>query len=128
MLHGVRISGGRAEWYRNRFVRTPALEGKKLIGADGSIDLAASAAATSIYAHAGRIYALQEVNLPFLVDPELETLGVFDFGGKLKQPMTAHPKIDHTTGEMLFISYGPVEPHLTYFRVSPKGTTTIRPA
>jgi carotenoid cleavage dioxygenase len=124
MLHGVRITGGRAEWYRNRFVRTPALEGKKLIRADGLIDLTASAAATSIYAHAGRVYALQEVNLPFLIGPELETLGVFDFGGKLKQPMTAHPKIDRTTGEMLFISYGPVDPHLTYFRVSPKGELT----
>jgi len=124
MLHGVRLKGGRAEWYRNRFVRTPALSGSKLLREDGSVDLAASAAATSVYAHAGRILALQEVNLPFLVGPELQTISVFDFGGKLKAPMTAHPKIDPRTGEMLFISYGPQEPHLTYFRVSPEGELT----
>ena len=124
MIHGVRIKGGQAEWYRNRWVRTPALHGAPLIRPDKSVDLTASAAATSVYAHAGRIYALQEVNLPFLVGPELQTLGPFDFAGKLKQPMTAHPKIDQKTGEMLFMSYGPMEPHLTYFRVSPKGDLT----
>ena len=26
MIHGVRIEGGRAVWYRNRYVRTPLLE------------------------------------------------------------------------------------------------------
>lgn len=124
MLHGVRLRGGRAEWYRNRWVQTPALHGKTLMGKDGSIDLTASAAATSVYAHAGRILALQEVNLPFLVSPELQTLGPYDFGGKLKQSMTAHPKIDPNTGEMLFISYGPMEPHLTYYRVSRDGVLT----
>jgi carotenoid cleavage dioxygenase-like enzyme len=25
MVHGVRLRGGRAEWYRNRWVRTPQL-------------------------------------------------------------------------------------------------------
>ncbi len=124
MLHGVRLKDGRAEWYRNRFVKTPALSGAKTFREDGSVDLTASAAATSVYAHAGRILALQEVNLPFLVGPELQTLGVFDFGGRLKAPMTAHPKIDPRTGEMLFISYGIQDPHLTYFRVSPEGELT----
>lgn len=114
MIHGVRVSGGKAEWYRNRFVQTPALKGKETYGKDGSVDLTASAAATSVYAHAGKIFALQEVNLPFLVSPELETIGVYDFDGALKTVMTAHPKIDRETGEMLFISNSPVPPHLTY--------------
>lgn len=35
MIHGVRISGGRAEWYRNRFVRTPAVKGAPLYREDG---------------------------------------------------------------------------------------------
>ena len=105
-------------------MRTRALQGAPLFRADGSLDLTASAAATSVYAHAGRIYALQEVNLPFLVGPDLETIGPFDFDGKLKQPMTAHPKVAPRTGEQLFISYGPEAPHLTYFRVSPEGDLT----
>lgn len=121
MLHGVRLAGGEVVGYRNRWVQTPALHGAPLMRADGSMDLSASAAATSVYAHAGRIYALQEVNLPYLVDKDLATVGVFDFGGRLQQPMTAHPKIDRATGEMLFISYSPVPPHLTYFAVSSRG-------
>jgi len=124
MLHGVRLRNGRAEWYRNRFVRTPALQGAPLVRKDGSFDLSASAAATSVFAHAGRIYALQEVNLPFVVTPSLDTQGVFDFGGKLRAPMTAHPKIDRATGEMLFISNSPQPPYLSYFRVSPQGELT----
>lgn len=124
MLHGVRLSGGRAQWYRNRFVDTPALHGAPYMRKDHTVDLTASAAATSIYAHAGRVFALQEVNLPFLIGPELQTLGVFDFQGRLKAPMTAHPKIDLHTGEMLFFSYGPTPPNLTYHRVSPEGVLT----
>ncbi len=114
MIHGVRLNKGKAEWYRNRFVQTPALKGAETFKKDGSVDLKASAAATSVYAHAGKIFALQEVNLPFLVSPELETLGAFDFDGALKTMMTAHPKVDPETGEMLFIANSPLPPHLTY--------------
>ena len=114
MLHGVRVKDGKAEWYRNRFVQTPALKGAPLYRKDQTIDLKASAAATSVYAHAGRILALQEVNLPYEVTPELETVGAYDFNGALKQMMTAHPKVDPETGEMLFLSNSPTPPHLTY--------------
>lgn len=114
MIHGVRITGGRAEWYRNRFVQTPAIKGAPLFKKDHTIDLRASAAATSVYAHAGRILALQEVNLPFEISPDLKTIGAYDFDGALKTMMTAHPKIDPATGEMLFLSNSPIPPHLTY--------------
>ena len=124
MLHGVRLKDGRAEWYRNRFVRTPALDGAPEFRPDGSLDLYASAAATSVYAHAGRIFALQEVNLPYLVTPELETIGPFDFDGKLTNVMTAHSKIDRGTGEMLFLSNNPTGPFLQFHRVSPEGELT----
>lgn len=115
MIHGVRVKNGKAEWYRNRFVQTPALKGAKLFRPDGTMDLKASAAATSVYAHAGKIFALQEVNLPYLVTPELETIGAYDFDGALKTMMTAHPKIDPFTGEMLFLGNSPVPPYLTYY-------------
>ncbi len=122
MIHGLRISGGRAEWYRNRWVKTPALtEGKPLFTEQGGIDLTASAAGTSVIAHAGRILALQEVNLPFEMTPELETLGAYDFGGALKTMMTAHPKICPRTGEMLFFGNSPLAPHLTYHVADAQG-------
>ena len=114
MIHGLRISGGRAEWYRNRWVKTPALEGAPLFIDRETIDLHASAAGTSVIAHAGRILALQEVNFPFEVTPELETVGAYDFGGALKTMMTAHPKVCPRTGEMLFFGNSPLAPHLTY--------------
>lgn len=114
MIHGVRIRRGAAEWYRNRWVRTPALQGAPLFREDGTMDLTASAAATSVIAHAGRILALQEVNLPFEITAELETVGVHDFAGALKTMMTAHPRKDPKTGELLFFGNSPVPPYLTY--------------
>lgn len=88
MIHGLRIADGRAEWHRNRYVRTPALDGAPLFREDGSMDLTASAAATSVISHASRILALQEVNLPFEITPELETIGAYDFGGALIRAST----------------------------------------
>ena len=121
MIHGVRINKGKAEWYRNRFMQTPALHGAPLFKKDGSIDFTASAAATSVYAHAGKILALQEVNFPFLITPELETIGAYNFDGALKSMMTAHPKVDPETGEMLFLGNSPIPPHLTYYVANKNG-------
>ncbi|MFG2047034.1 carotenoid oxygenase family protein [Micromonospora sp. NPDC048935] len=64
MIHGIRLRGGQAEWYRNSWVRTPALDGAPYRRADGSTDLTASVAGTNIIEHAGKILALQEQNLP----------------------------------------------------------------
>ncbi|WP_197054742.1 carotenoid oxygenase family protein [Paracoccus sp. PAMC 22219] len=124
MIHGLRIAGGHAEWYRNRWIRTPALEGAPLFREDGSMDLTASTAATSVIAHAGRILALQEVNLPFEVTPELETLGVHDFNGALETMMTAHPRVDPRTGELLFFGNSPLPPFLTYHVADANGRLT----
>ncbi|MFI6515753.1 carotenoid oxygenase family protein [Spirillospora sp. NPDC050679] len=125
MLHGVRLSGGRAEWYRNRWVRTPAFtDDAPLFRADGSMDLAASAAATHVIEFGGRLLALQEVNLPWEVTPELDTVAPFDFHGGLKTPMTAHTKEDPVTGELHFLGYSPFPPHLVYYTASPAGQIT----
>lgn len=121
MLHGVRLANGRAEWYRNRWVATPALDGAPLIRADGSMDLTASVAGTHIIEHGGRLLALQESNLPFEVTPRLDTVGPFDFHGTLTSAMTAHPKQDPDTGELHFYSYAPFPPHLTYLVAAPDG-------
>ncbi|MBL1075732.1 carotenoid oxygenase family protein [Nocardia sp. 2] len=121
MIHGLRLREGRAEWYRNRWVRTPALDGAPCHRADGSIDLTASVAGTHIIEHAGRILALQEANLPFELTPELDTVGAYDFGGRLTTAMTAHPKEDPVTGELHFFAYSPVAPHLIYYIASAEG-------
>ncbi|AKU95618.1 Lignostilbene-alpha,beta-dioxygenase [Labilithrix luteola] len=120
MLHGIRLREGRADAYRNRWVRTPALAGAPYMTERG-LDLTAHTAGTHAIGHAGRILALNEAGLPFQVTPELDTVGAFDFGGKLTTAMGAHPKIDPRTGELHFFGYGPFPPYLTYYVASPKG-------
>ena len=76
MLHGVRLEGGRAAWYRNRYVRTPYLEDETAPrrGPDGTPDRTRSAANTHVISHNGRILALEEGSFPYVMDPELNTI------------------------------------------------------
>jgi len=91
MVHGVRLRDGRAEWYRNRSVRT---DGPGL-GAN-----------TNVIGHAGRTFALIEAGLPqYELTEELDTVGVCDFDGTLPGGYTAHPKRDPDTGELHAVSY-----------------------
>ncbi|MEV2211450.1 carotenoid oxygenase family protein [Streptomyces sp. NPDC050997] len=121
MLHGIRLRGGRAEWYRNRWVRTRELEGHPFVREDFTIDLAATPANTHVIRHADTVLALCEVGLPYWVTPELETVGPYDFGGRLRTAMTAHPKEDPVTGELHLFGTGFAPPYLTYHRVTAEG-------
>ncbi|AEW97107.1 MULTISPECIES: carotenoid oxygenase family protein [Streptomycetaceae] len=121
MLHGIRLRDGRAEWYRNRWVRTRAMDGVPLVDENGTVDRTAVTANTHVIPHADKIYALVESGLPYEVTPELETVGPCDFGGRLTTAMTAHPKADPRTGELLFFGYGFAPPYLTYHRLSASG-------
>lgn len=127
MIHGVRIENGRAAWYRNRWVRTESfIEPFPLYRNDGTRDLRASVANTHVVSHAGKTLALVESSLPYEITNDLETLGVYDFGGLLDDSMTAHPKICPTTGELHFFGYGNiVEPHVTYHRADADGNLTV---
>lgn len=123
MVHGVELSAGKVNWYRNRFVQTPiynkATPGYDIMDALGGLDH--SVANTHIVSHAGKILALEELHHPFEMTPELETVGAYDFDGSLKTGMTAHPKLCAKTGELLFFAYSLLPPYLTYHRVSPEG-------
>jgi carotenoid cleavage dioxygenase-like enzyme len=121
MVHGVRLRAGRAEWYRNRWVRTRALAGESMVGADGTIDHGVGHANTHVIEHAGRIMALVESSFPHVLTPELDTVGPYDFDGRLTTAMTAHPKTDPGTGELHFFGYGIRPPFLTYHRLSAGG-------
>src|SRR3712207_629627 len=69
MVHGVRLRDGRAEWYRNRWVRTKALAGQPMFGPTG-IDHSVGVANTHVVAHAGRILALVESSFPHVLTPD----------------------------------------------------------
>jgi hypothetical protein len=82
MIHGIRIEGGRASWYRNRWVRSGdvarALGEQRRPGpiVEG-MDFAAN---TNVIAHAGRTYAIVEGGArPYELNYELETVGPCDF-------------------------------------------------
>lgn len=110
MVHGVRLRDGRAEWYRNRWVRTPAVAcalgepaprpapsrtGLELVGAN-----------TNVISHAGRTLALVEGGITnYELTDDLDTVGPCDFDGTLHGGYTAHPKRDPDTGELHAVSY-----------------------
>jgi carotenoid cleavage dioxygenase-like enzyme len=125
MVHGVRLRDGRAEWYRNRWVRTPLLGKGDILGggATGAPGGANNSSNTSAFHHAGRLLSLQEVGFPYQLSPDdLSTVGAWDMGGALTTAMTAHPKIDPATGLLHFFGYGFVPPYLTYHVADVDGT------
>ncbi|GAB3731138.1 carotenoid oxygenase family protein [Amycolatopsis oliviviridis] len=108
MVHGVRLRDGRAEWYRNRWVRNPRLSrelGETWEG--GSVPGVASMGAnTNVIGHAGKTLALIEGGATsFELTDELDTVGACDFDGTLPGGYTAHPKRDPETGELHAVSY-----------------------
>jgi carotenoid cleavage oxygenase len=127
MLHAIELRDGKALSYRNRWVRTD--QAVQLLGEEpipgqpeDVFPVGSSAANTHVVAHAGKIFALVEVCLPTQVRPDLSTVGRYDFGGKLRSSMTAHPKMDPVTGEMLFFGYDPFgPPWLRYHAVNADG-------
>jgi carotenoid cleavage dioxygenase-like enzyme len=84
MIHGIRFRDGRAEWYRNRWVRTTSfMQGAEFVRQDLTFDRTAVSANTHVIPHNGTIYALVEVGFPYMLTPELDTVGPCDFGGRL---------------------------------------------
>jgi len=108
MVHGVRLRDGRAEWYRNRWVRAgnvPRLLGVPDPGGPVTegMDLSPN---TNVIGHAGRTFALVEAGAkPVELTDELETVARTDFGGGLPHGFSAHPKADPVTGELHTASY-----------------------
>ena len=137
MLHSVRFGEGRVS-YRNRWIRSRGLGAEldlgravypglgdvmnfpdpSLVGSAGPVKNPAN---THIIRHAGRYLALWEGGLPTEVTACLDTIGEYDFGGKLSGAMTAHPRLDPRTGEMYFFAYSVFEPIIRYYVVDREG-------
>ena len=121
MIHGVKIENGQASWYRNRYVQTPFLYGESS-NFKTAMDPAANQSNVSLIYHGGKLLSLGEAGLPYEMDHEdLTTKAPHDYGGKLTGAMTAHPKVDPVSGELLFFGYNAVKPYLTYYRVDASG-------
>jgi carotenoid cleavage dioxygenase len=101
--------------YRNHFTDDPMV---------ANVDR--GAANTHLYWHGGKMMVLKEDSLPYLIDPvTLDTLGRWDFHGKwTATSMSAHPKIDPVSGEMIAYSYqakGDLSDDIAVYTVDPAG-------
>ena len=99
--------------------------GQKLRDAPPSRETDAGIANTNVIWHGGRLLALEEAHLPTEIDPAtLETRGYVDYGRRIAGPVTAHPKIDPATGELIFFGYnatGPFSAGMTYGAIAASG-------
>lgn len=144
MVHGVWLSEGRAR-YRNRFVRTPALEAEEragralwgglMTGYLPDVDQVGPALAgtmkdlpdINVVRHGGRLLALAESAPPFALSPDLATVSRETFDGALPAGITAHPKVDPATGEMAVFCYSLEPPYLTWSMIGPDGVARRAP-
>lgn len=140
MLHSVTFTG-KGVHYRNRFVHTPKYLAET--EANGIVMRSlghnapggwrknigkgpANCANTNIMWHGGHLLALWEGGRPYELDPAtLETLGEFDYGGRLNgfNPFSAHGKVDPRTGNYynFGIGIGPRGPGIHFYRIDPRG-------
>jgi all-trans-8'-apo-beta-carotenal 15,15'-oxygenase len=85
----------------------------------------------SVYPFGGELLAFGEQGLPWALDPAtLETRGLHTFDGQLNEitPFSAHPKIDHRTGELFNfgVSFSAQHPALNLFRFAADGRLVFR--
>ena len=110
---------GRAIWSGKGF------GGQKLPDAPPTTVTDAGVANTNVIWHAGKLLALEEAHLPTEIDPRtLDTKGYVDYARGIAGPVTAHPKIDPVTGELIFFGYnatGPFSKGMTYGAIAASG-------
>ena len=121
MVHGVRLRDGKAEWYRNRWIRSTRVSealgeepapGERHGGFDG--------ANTNVVGIGGRTFAIVEAGArPVELTYELDTIEHSDLGGTLPNGYTAHPKVDPVTGDRHAVAYHWALPHLQYVVIGP---------
>ena len=143
MTHAFHIENGKVG-YRNRWIRTAKFKleqehGKAMIDPMNPFNSEKGfeefvftdkdgLANTACVWHGGKFLVMEEGHPPFEVDPvTLESLGSFNYGGELHTAMTAHPKLDPVTGEMVFFAYmasGPFQPDVALHKVDASGKLT----
>ncbi len=118
-IHRFQFEDGQVH-YRSRWVRTERFVAQEkarraLFGryrnrytSDLSVrHLSMGTANTTALWHGGKLLALKEDDLPYEIDREtLATIGRYDYHGQVKSlTMSAHPKIDASTNELLTFGY-----------------------
>ena len=109
MVHGLRLRDGKAEWYRNRWVRNNEVADKlnePRPPSDWPEDHGQFAANTNVIGHAGKTFAIVEAGAPPIeMSYNLDTVRVSNLNGTLPHAYSAHPKRDPLTGELHVMTY-----------------------
>lgn len=124
MVHGLRLRGGKAEWYRSRYVMSDpvaaTLGRNSFLGPkNGQRDFSANTNVLNIGPH---LHALVEAgSLPVQLNYELESVRRSDLDGTLSNGFAAHPKLDPLTGELHAMCYQPGLQAVSYVVVDRQG-------
>jgi carotenoid cleavage dioxygenase-like enzyme len=135
MLHIVGFRNGKA-FYRNRFVRTDGFEAENAAGGPlwpglaeplslakvdygwGARTLLKDSSSTDVVVHRGTaLTSFYQCGDLYRVDPYTgDTQGKEDFNGGFPSDwgVSAHPKVDERTEEMLFFNYSKKAPYMHY--------------
>ena len=107
MVHGLCLKGGRALWYKNRWIRSHAVTAA--LGEPPSLGPHRTdfdTVNTNVLSHAGKTWALVEAGTcPVELDDDLNTVAYNPFEGSLKSSFTAHPHMNTSTGELHAVCY-----------------------
>ena len=137
MIHQISFRNGTAS-YRNRFIRTRCFEQEQIAGGalwGGLMDPPGTSkrpgygahgglkdtASTDVIVHAGKAIAtFYQCGEGYVLDPEtLENEGVASWVPL--DGISAHPKVDDSTGELLFFNYSTHAPYMHYGVVDKTG-------
>lgn len=138
LVHAFRFDDG-AVHYRGRFVENECYKIEQAAGRfcmDGFQTRAVERTDKALYRvqpntnvvfHGGKLMAMVENAFPFEIDARtLAAVGENDFGGRrLGMSVSAHPKIDGRTGQMVIHGYQPFEPYVQLYVVEPDGRCSL---
>ena len=120
MLHGIRIAEGKADWYRNRWVRSGSVREK--LGESSPPSAPSASPNTHVIGHAGSTWAIVESGgAPVSMSYELDTVGE----AMGWDAYSAHPKVDPDTGHLhaLCYNWAAWRDHIKYLERTPEGHT-----
>lgn len=111
MVHGLEVAGGKALWYRNRWIRSEKVAKARGVAATPGPRHHSDTVNTNVVGIGGRIWALVEAGgYPVELSPDMESQASNPFDGTLAGAFSAHPHLDPLTGEMHAICYEGFEP------------------
>ena len=126
MVHGIALKDGKAQWYRNRWIRSKAVAAARDVPAAPGPRHGFDTVNTNVVGIGGRTWALVEAgSYPVELSDDLDEQTYNPFDDTLAGSFTAHPHRDPLTGEYHAIAYEATDQqHIRYVVLSPGGQVT----